>query len=155
MKESIEDVYNWLDTANPEFGTKVKLELSLDLIHEELSELREALSNNNKDEIIDAVSDLFWVIHNVTYYYGINPNEITDHLNKVKTSNFSKFCQSIGDAELTVKAYKDGTHKNKPGQCIDTYYKATGSRLHPYVVLRKSDDKILKSIFYVDVSDLK
>lgn len=155
MKETIRDIHNWLETAKPEFGSKVKLDLSLDLVYEEANELKIAIENNDRQEIIDAVCDSIWVLNNITYYYGITPDEISNHLYKVKKSNFSKFCQTLDDVKSTVKAYKEGTHPSKPNESIDTYYKETGNAVYPYVVLRKSDDKILKSLYYVDVADLK
>ena len=154
MNEVIKDIHTWLETAKPEFGTKVKLDLSVDLIKEELEELQFALKTNNREEILDASCDLIWVIENVTYYYGITPDEITDHLEKVRISNFSKFCLTLDQAKETVKAYATGTHPSKPLQSIETYYEYTNNEEYPYVVLRKSDDKILKSLYYKDVSSL-
>ena len=155
MKESIQNIHTWLETAKPEFGSKEKLALSVNLIHEELKELSDSLCDHNRDEIIDAVADLWWVINNVTYYYGISPVEIESHLEKVKTSNFSKFCKTLDEAIETVKAYKFGDHPSKPNQNIETYYEYTNNEEYPFVVLRKSDDKILKSLYYKDVADLK
>jgi len=154
MNEVIKDIHTWLETAKPEFGSKTKIPLSLDLIHEEYQELSDALINNDREEIIDAAVDLWWVINNITYYYGITPDEITNHCDKVRESNFSKFCKTIDEASETVKAYKFGDHPSKPNQRIEAYYEYTNNEEYPFVVLRKSDDKILKSLYYKDVSSL-
>jgi hypothetical protein len=43
--------------------------------------------------------------------------------------------------------YANGTHPDKPGEIIDTYYTCTEDKFYP--VLRTSDNKIMKAHNYL------
>lgn len=144
-------IFHWLDTAGrtrPDkfsLENKDEIELSVSLIQEELDELKEAISNNDKKECIDAIVDLKWVINNFIYFSGIREEEVQHNEGVVRHSNYSKFCNTEEEAKETVFAYSQGIHPDKQGQQIDCYYKESNDK---WIILRKSDDKILKSIKY-------
>lgn len=142
MKKSIRDVHNWLETAGHKFGDKGKLNLAIDLISEELQELKDAINNYDVEEIKDALTDLFWVQQNCSYFYGISPEELDEYAEAVSESNWSKFCTTEQDAIDTVEAYRSGTHPSKPNMRIDTYYEYVNG----YYVIKRHDGKVLKSL---------
>ncbi|NDB84818.1 MAG: hypothetical protein EB127_19235 [Alphaproteobacteria bacterium] len=140
----VQDVYEWLSTA----GTTVDenmIPLSINLVDEEVDELKQAIANRDKKETMDAIADIFWVTMNVAYFSGINPREMFEYFDKVSDSNWSKFTTDEFTAQLTVEAYAEGTHPDKPGVKIDTQYDKVGMW---YVIRNKETGKILKSIDY-------
>ena len=72
--------------------------------------------------------------------YGVDPAEL---INRIYDSNMSKLCRTESEAAETVAAYWMGTHSDKPNESILTYHRKEGKR---YVVRRKKDDKVLKSL---------
>ena len=104
---------------------------------EELDELKEAIAANDLVEIADALCDLQYVLSGAVLEFGLG-EKFVDLFNEVQRSNMSKACQSLEEAEYTVKFYqdKDGTEaeiKEENGV---------------WKVFRKSDNKVLKSINY-------
>lgn len=146
----INDVYNWLQTSGNKHGDTTKLLLSLNLIDEELNELKEAIHANNRNEIQDACLDIFWTTLNCAFFYGLTMEEVQSYVNKVSISNWSKFCTSQDMAEVTVDLYKKGEHPDKLGQKIDCYYERVG----PFWIVKRTDGKILKSLKYIKVEEL-
>lgn len=73
-------------------------------------------------------------------HMGLRKEQFQQALNRVHDSNMSKFCKTLSEAEETVSAYK------KRG--IDTSYKLVNGL---YVITRRKDGKILKSINYKPV----
>jgi predicted HAD superfamily Cof-like phosphohydrolase len=111
--------------------------LRVSLLAEELDELKEAIAANDIVEIADALCDLQYVLSGAVLEFGLG-EKFVDLFNEVQRSNMSKACQSLEEAEFTVKFYqdKDGTEaeiKEENGV---------------WKVFRKSDNKILKSINY-------
>lgn len=140
------DVYEWLKVAGIEYqDTFQQRKLGLHLIEEENAELVRAVVIDDKQEIIDACVDLFWVVTNNLVFNNISLEEFEEYAQKVSYSNWSKFCISEEDAINTVKAYAEGTHPDKPGHQIECYWKQVGKL---YVIYRTEDNKIMKSIFY-------
>ena len=151
MNKIITYVYTWLTTAGYKFG-KTKKELAISLIQEEFDELKNAKTIN---EEIDAIIDLFWVILNYAFFVGISKEKLLEIEDEVKVSNFSKFCLTQTEALATIKAYSTGTHPDKKGICINTYYdKVEYDNTIFYVVERLEDNKTLKSINYKPVTSL-
>lgn len=141
----IQDVYNWLHTSGATAGDDTKIPLSLDLIEEEVTELEDAINKGDKQEVMDAIADIFWVSMNAAYFYGITAREMFEYFEKVSESNWSKFTADEKIAQLTVEAYENGTHPDKPGVVIPTTYSKEGFW---YVIRNKETGKILKSIDY-------
>jgi hypothetical protein len=145
MKEILE----WVYTAKPELRerniqevSKEDISLWKSLMDEETDETLHAIENNSKTELIDGVWDIIWVAANIACMAGVTEEEFKEHGKKVEESNFSKYCDNEQDAETTINLYLCGKHPDKPLENIDSYWKKVGSK---YVILRKSDNKILKS----------
>ena len=79
------------------FGQEVKTKPSLsidkinklriDLIKEELDELKEAMKNNDLLEVADALTDILYVTYGAGHAFGINLDKCFD---EVQNSNMSK-----------------------------------------------------------------
>ena len=123
--------------ANPTIPSAERCALRVSLLQEELDELKEAIAANDLVEIADALCDLQYVLSGAVLELGLG-ERFVDLFNEVQRSNMSKACQSLEEAEYTVKFYqdKDGTEaeiKEENGL---------------WKVYRKSDNKVLKSINY-------
>jgi predicted HAD superfamily Cof-like phosphohydrolase len=123
--------------AEPTIPSPERCGLRVSLLAEELDELKEAIAANDLVEIADALCDLQYVLSGAVLEFGLG-ERFVDLFNEVQRSNMSKACQSLEEAEYTVKFYqdKDGTEaeiKEEHGV---------------WKVFRKSDNKVLKSINY-------
>jgi len=123
--------------TEPTIPSKERCGLRVSLLAEELDELKEAIAANDLVEIADALCDLQYVLSGAVLEFGLG-EKFVDLFNEVQRSNMSKACQSLEEAEYTVKFYqdKDGTEaeiKEEHGV---------------WKVFRKSDNKVLKSINY-------
>ena len=114
----------------------------LDLIEEEVTELREAISNKDFTETVDALTDILYVVYGAYTAFGVDADKAFDLVHK---SNMSKLCKNKKEALATVEYYKN-----------DDRYDSPNYRLSPegkyYVVYNESTKKILKSINYKPVS---
>tara|TARA_B100001939_G_scaffold312863_1_gene296313 strand:- start:399 stop:770 length:372 start_codon:yes stop_codon:yes gene_type:complete len=72
---------------NAEFPSEKITKLRTDLIEEELSELRIAITNKNIKEVADALTDILYVTYGAGHSFGIN---LDDCFNEVQKSNMSK-----------------------------------------------------------------
>ena len=70
-----------------EFPEKKIVKLRLDLIEEELTELKEAIKNNDIKEVADALTDILYVTYGAGHAFGINLDKCFD---EVQQSNMSK-----------------------------------------------------------------
>jgi len=149
----VSKVYEWLELAGKknEYSSEGRT-LALDLIQEEFEELVEAMNNGDRHEELNSCIDLFWVITNFAYFSGIPLESIKQHAALVEKENFSKFCLTEEDAIKTVEMYANGTHPNKVGTVIDTYYEKKGK----YFIIKKKNnpekDKILKAWNYQELT---
>lgn len=173
-------ISEWLTLAGvespskPEFPNNEKFQLALGLILEELIEAAVSASDENvlefleksiqklKNEKIkiekrgrlsgdlielrDACADLRVVMGNMVHFSGIN-DKFNEDFNEVMDSNFSKFCKTEEEAQKTIEAYSNGTHPSKLGESIECYYINVGEY---WIIKRKSDNKVLKSIGFVE-----
>lgn len=140
-----QDVNNWLSAANQlRVPSKENFKLCKDLILEELEELEQAFIDKDAAGQRDAIVDLIWVALNWDYYANLNSES---HAKSVLASNLSKFCTTKEEAEQTVHAYITGTHPSKPGQKIECYIDESDDY---FIVKRLSDNKVLKSINFVE-----
>ena len=69
------------------FGTEKINQLRLNLIKEELEELREAMKNKDLVEVADALTDILYVTYGAGHAFGINLDKC---FNEVQNSNMSK-----------------------------------------------------------------
>jgi predicted HAD superfamily Cof-like phosphohydrolase len=63
------------------------VQLRVDLIEEELNELKEAVKNNDIVEVADALTDILYVTYGAGHSFGVNLDECFD---EVQRSNMSK-----------------------------------------------------------------
>jgi len=129
-----------LDT--PQIPSKQRCDLRVSLIAEELKELQEAIDDNNIVEIADALADIQYVLAGAILEFGLG-EKFRTLFDEVQRSNMSKACNSVEEAEATMKHYAEkGT---------ESYYKEIEGK---FLVYRKGDDKTLKNINY-SPADLK
>ena len=90
---NFEKVGNFMKTfgqevkEKPSFGSDKINKLRLDLIEEELSELKEAMKNNDLLEVADALTDILYVTYGAGHAFGINLDKCFE---EVQNSNMSK-----------------------------------------------------------------
>ena len=71
----------------PEFPDSKIVQLRIDLIQEELNELKEAINNNDIIEVADALTDILYVAYGAGHAFGI---DLDSCFNEVQNSNMSK-----------------------------------------------------------------
>jgi predicted HAD superfamily Cof-like phosphohydrolase len=121
----------------PQIPSKDRCELRVSLLQEELNELKEAIENNNLVEIADAFSDLQYVLSGGILEFGLG-DKFDTLFDEVQRSNMSKACSTQQEAIETLLHYKQKDGTEGTYQQIDDVY----------VVNRKGDNKVLKSINY-------
>ena len=106
-------------------------------IREETDELEQAIKDKDIVEVLDAICDLLYVaVGNATMVFGLKDKLVPAYA-EVQASNMSKSCATVAEATATIEE-----RSKEHGEC---YFRKVGSR---YVVYRKSDDKVMKSINY-------
>ena len=89
--------FNKVKTFMNTYGQEVKerakfpenkiVQLRIDLIEEELNELKEAVKNNNIVEVADALTDILYVTYGAGHSFGVDLDKCFD---EVQRSNMSK-----------------------------------------------------------------
>ena len=109
----------------------------VDFIKEETEELAHAIEEKDIVEVLDAICDLLYVaVGNATMVFGLK-DKLVPAYKEVQASNMSKSCATLQEAMDTIEQ-----REKEHGDC---YFRKVGSR---YVVYRKRDDKVMKSINY-------
>ena len=72
---------------NPSFSTDKINKLRIDLIKEELDELKEAIKNKDLLEVADALTDILYVTYGAGHAFGIDLDKCFE---EVQNSNMSK-----------------------------------------------------------------
>ena len=109
-----------------------------DFIQEELAEYKEACKRGDIVEVLDALCDIAYVsLGNGTMLHGLK-DKIWPAYQEVQSSNMSKSCKTIAEAEKTII-------KRSKEQGEECHYEQVGDR---YVVYRSRDRKVMKSINY-------
>ena len=120
----------------PIIPAKVRCDLRIELIQEELNELQQAIIDNDMIEVADALCDIQYVLAGAVLEFGLG-NKFSDLFEEVQRSNMSKACDSQREADETVAYYaKQGT---------EAYIARSDGK---FLIYRKSDNKTLKSINY-------
>ena len=121
----------------PQIPSKKRCELRINLMQEELNEIKKAIDNNNIIEVMDGFADLLYVLNGSILEFGVG-GIFDETFEEIHNSNMSKSCESMQEALMTLSHYKkkDGT---------EGYYKEINGK---WLVYRMSDDKVLKSINY-------
>jgi predicted HAD superfamily Cof-like phosphohydrolase len=113
-----------------------RCDLRVELIAEELKELQEAIKNNDLVEVADALCDIQYVLAGAVLEFGLG-DKFKTLFDEVQRSNMSKACETIEEAEATVKHYE--------AKGFPCYHKKDGNR---WLVFRTADNKTLKNINY-------
>ena len=71
----------------PKFPDTKIVQLRIDLIQEELNELKEAINNNDIIEVADALTDILYVTYGAGHSFGV---DLDSCFNEVQNSNMSK-----------------------------------------------------------------
>jgi predicted HAD superfamily Cof-like phosphohydrolase len=108
-----------------------------DFILEELNEYKEACENKDIVGVADALGDIMYVLCNGIMLHGMK-DKITQVYQEIQLSNMSKVCKTEKEAIETA------LHRSKE-LGVETYYEKTNNY---WVVYRKSDRKVLKSLSY-------
>ena len=137
--ETFNETFGKPNNYEPTIPAKKEWQFVYDFILEELEEYREACENGDIVEVLDALCDIAYVsIGNGTMLHGLKSKIWPAYL-EVQASNMSKACTSEEEAILTVS-------KRAEEQGEACYYeKITEGR---YIVYRKRDKKVMKSINY-------
>jgi len=114
--------------------------LLMNLITEEYKECLQEHSNNDLEKLVLELGDLIWVTIRAMMHIGVEPKDI---ISRLYNANMSKACKTLSEAETTVNAYQTGTHPLKSNEKINAYYEKSAGY---YVIKRKEDNKVLKSI---------
>lgn len=137
------DTFNVPVLDKPQIPAKDRCELRINLLQEELNELKEAIEANDLVEVADALSDIQYVLSGAILEFGLG-SKFKTLFDEVQRSNMSKTCQTRADAILTQEHYK----KTKG---TDSFIEEKNGE---YLVFRKDDNKVLKSVNY-SAADLK
>lgn len=127
--------------SSPSIPDKLRSDLRVSLISEELKELEEAIADNDLVEVADALCDIQYVLSGAVLEFGLG-DKFVELFNEVQRSNMSKACETEEEAQETVEFYKSS--KN-----TEAYYKQIDGK---FLVYRKEDNKTLKSIKYSPAS---
>jgi len=111
------------------------------LVLEEVEEMLDSIKNKDLVELIDALTDINYVVLGFYTALGISADKAFDIVHQ---SNMSKLCKTEEEAKETVLYYE--ANKDKLGYDSPAYRKADDNI--NYVVYNRSTGKILKSINY-------
>jgi predicted HAD superfamily Cof-like phosphohydrolase len=98
--------------------------------------------NVDKVEEMDALCDLQYVLSGAILSLG-HQEKFDDCFQNVHDSNMSKMCKDLDEVRETIEHYKKGG--------VKSYSSSKGDK---WIVMRKEDDKILKSVNYTK-ADIK
>eukprot|EP00658_Telonema_sp_P-2_P025496 TRINITY_DN20271_c0_g1_i2.p1 TRINITY_DN20271_c0_g1~~TRINITY_DN20271_c0_g1_i2.p1 ORF type:complete len:174 (-),score=44.58 TRINITY_DN20271_c0_g1_i2:274-795(-) len=128
---------------SPQIPDVKRCKLRVNLIQEELNELKDAIEAGDLVEVADALADIQYVLSGTVHEFGMG-GIFKSLFDEVHRSNMSKACNTVEEAEQTIEHYlkKDGT---------EAFYEEVEGK---YNVYRKDDRKTLKSIKY-SPADLK
>lgn len=112
----------------------------LSLIEEEVQELRDAISQKDLVETVDALADSMYVILGFFTALGVDADQAFDIVHK---SNLSKLCKTEEDAIETVRRYQSEV----PQRYDSPAYRLADDGIH-WVVYNKSTMKVLKNYKY-------
>lgn len=118
------------------FPSNQEFLLNVDLINEELDELKEAFLKKDKIEVLDALGDLEFVLEQMNCSFGVRMENIVPI---IYVSNMSKGCHTKEGAELSVEEYaKKGINANYVKMDEDWY------------LIFREDGKLLKGINFLE-----
>ena len=110
--------------------------LRLNLLQEELDELREAISDGDLIEVADALADLQYVLSGAVHEFGLGAR-FAQLFDEVHRSNMSKTCATETEAQATLDHYRTLGQEGRVEP-------SSGA----FLVYRNSDNKVLKNVNY-------
>ena len=126
------------NTYTPNIPERKEWEFVYNFILEELEEYKHACETGDIVEVLDALCDITYVATgNGVMLHGLK-DKFMDAYAEVQASNMSKACKIEQEAKQTAES-----EAKRIGE--ETYYEQVGEY---WVVYRKSDKKVLKSINY-------
>lgn len=144
MLQQIQQVQEFMTTfgqevkMKPGFPSDKIMKLRVDLLAEEVRELGEAVEQRDMRGILDALTDIRYVLDGALLAFGLQGVAV-EAFDAVHESNMKKLCSSTEEALATQDKYaREG---------IETYIQQEGKY---FAVKRKEDSKILKSINWVE-----
>ncbi|CAH1000305.1 hypothetical protein LEM8419_01456 [Neolewinella maritima] len=111
--------------------------LRVNLLQEELDELKAAIEGDDLVEAADALADLQYVLSGAVLEFGL-ADRFARLFGEVHRSNMSKTCATREEAEATLAYYRQLDQEGR--------VEATGEG--SYLVYRVSDNKVLKNVHY-------
>jgi len=111
--------------------------LRVNLLEEEINELKQAIADGDLVEVVDAFADLQYVLSGAILEFGLG-DRFADIFAEVQRSNMSKACSTLEEAQATVEHYK--TTKWFDAHIV--------TKWDQYLVYRTQDHKVLKSVNY-------
>ena len=111
--------------------------LRVNLLTEELEELKEAIRDNDLVGIADALCDLQYVLSGAILEFGMGES-FSALFNEVQRSNMSKVCATRQEAEDTLEYY--ARERQQEGRIVEKDGR--------FIVYRTADSKVLKSVNY-------
>ena len=114
-----------------------RCELRINLLQEELNELKEAIAENDLIEVADALADIQYVLSGAILEFGMG-EKFDGIFSEVQRSNMSKTCKTMEEAEATKSHYEE----NKG---MRSEIKESNGE---FLVYRIEDGKVLKSVNY-------
>ncbi len=121
----------------PAIPSPARCQLRVNLLQEELDELKDAIADGDITAVADALSDLQYVLSGAVLEFGLGAR-FKALFDEVQRSNMSKVCPDYATAERTLAHYleRDGTR----GYIRESH--------HGFLVYREADHKVLKSVSY-------
>ncbi|MBX2815562.1 MAG: nucleoside triphosphate pyrophosphohydrolase family protein [Saprospiraceae bacterium] len=121
----------------PTIPDEKRCALRINLLQEELNELKAAIADQDLVEVADALCDLQYVLSGAVHEFGLGAR-FRELFEEVQRSNMSKVCHDREEAEATAQHYLDKSN-------TDSEIVAKGDL---FLVYRKEDRKVLKSVKY-------
>ncbi len=121
----------------PAIPSPERCRLRVNLLEEEVKELRRAIQDQDLTEIADALCDIQYVLSGAILEFGLG-RQFKALFDEVHRSNMSKTCKTREEAEATMRYYREE-------RGFDSYVRQVDGH---YLVFRRSDDKTLKSVNY-------
>lgn len=131
------DTFNLPVLTEPVIPSKDRCDLRVNLIEEELRELKEAIEADDLVEVADALCDIQYVLSGAILEFGLG-DKFKSLFDEVQRSNMSKTCKTMEEAEATQKHYKET--KDTDSHIVE--------KNGEYLVYRNEDRKVLKSVNY-------
>lgn len=122
----------------PQLISKKRAELRIELIQEELNELKKAVEDKNLVEVADALCDIQYVLSGTVLEFGMG-DKFREMFDEVHRSNMSKACNDKYTAVQTMLFYNEERN-------VDSYPEEMPNGT--ILIKRKADGKILKSLAY-------